>query len=430
MNLKNSIALDINMVDISKQANINIGTIGHVSHGKSTLVNAITGTKTMRFKQEQERNLTIKLGYANAKIFKCDKNHYKSGSSAVTDMICDTCCMHMTLVRHVSFVDTPGHEVLMATMINGASIMDGALLLVAANENCPQPQTSEHLCAIEIMKMGKSSLPIAILQNKIDIVRNIDNAKKNYNEIKAFIKSTIAEDSPIIPISAQMSYNTDMVCRYLVNLPVPERDLTSPPLMTIIRSFDINKPGCDIDDLKGGVVGGSLSKGILTIGDEFEIKPGMMKKVGNEYTYTPLRGTIVSMYTEQNELESAGPGGLIGIGTTLDPSMCKSDYLVGHVFGLAGTLPNVYTKLELQIFLLKRVLGTKIKVTPLSSKETITLNVGTMTVGSKIDKTRADLVRVTLVQPVCVNLGDKVAISRRIDGQWRLIGWGKILSGK
>jgi len=73
------------------------------------------------------------------------------------------CDGRMTLMRHVSFVDCPGHDVLMATMLNGAAVMDAALLLIAGNEPCPQPQTSEHLAAVEIMKLNN----IIILQNKI-----------------------------------------------------------------------------------------------------------------------------------------------------------------------------------------------------------------------------------------------------------------------
>lgn len=71
------------------------------------------------------------------------------------------------LRRHVSFVDCPGHDILMATMLNGAAVMDAALLLIAGNETCPQPQTAEHLAAVEIMKLQN----IIILQNKIDLVK-------------------------------------------------------------------------------------------------------------------------------------------------------------------------------------------------------------------------------------------------------------------
>ena len=134
---------------ISRQATINIGTIGHVAHGKSTVVKAISGVQTVRFKTEKVRNITIKLGYANAKIFKCSSvkclrpgNYRANGSATGDEPICDKCGSTMVLQRHVSFVDCPGHDILMATMLNGAAVMDAALLLIAGNESCPQPQTS------------------------------------------------------------------------------------------------------------------------------------------------------------------------------------------------------------------------------------------------------------------------------------------------
>ncbi|KAK4692289.1 translation initiation factor 2 subunit 3, partial [Phenoliferia sp. Uapishka_3] len=173
---------------ISKQATINIGT-SFISWGKDGggsgwrekgsrrrdaasgvrtqadmmwTVKAISGVQTVRFKNELERNITIKLGYANAKIYKCEKEScarpgcYKSYSSDKEDSpacLVPGCGGTMKLLRHVSFVDCPGHDILMATMLNGAAVMDAALLLIAANEPCPQPQTSEHLAAIEIMKL-------------------------------------------------------------------------------------------------------------------------------------------------------------------------------------------------------------------------------------------------------------------------------------
>jgi len=89
----------------------------------------------------------------------------------------------MKLVRHVSFVDCPGHDILMATMLNGAAVMDAALLLVAGNETCPQPQTSEHLAAVEIMKLEH----IIILQNKVDLIKEAQ-ALEHQKSISAFVK--------------------------------------------------------------------------------------------------------------------------------------------------------------------------------------------------------------------------------------------------
>ena len=129
------------------------------------------------------------------------------------------CFLHPRLVRHISFVDCPGHDILMATMLNGAAVMDGALLLVAGNETCPQPQTSEHLAAVEIMRLKH----IIILQNKIDLVQ--ENAAANqYDAICKFIQGTIADGAPVIPISAQLKYNIDVVCEYICKkIPVPVR---------------------------------------------------------------------------------------------------------------------------------------------------------------------------------------------------------------
>jgi translation initiation factor 2 subunit 3 len=169
------------------------GTIGHVAHGKSTVVKAISGVQTVRFKNELERNITIKLGYANAKIYKCEDEHcprpmaYKAyGSGKEDSPLCDVPdfeSARMKLLRHVSFVDCPGHDILMATMLNGAAIMDGALLLIASNESCPQPQTSEHLAAVEIMRLKH----IIILQNKIDLIQE-SVAINQHESIQMFIQ--------------------------------------------------------------------------------------------------------------------------------------------------------------------------------------------------------------------------------------------------
>ena len=221
---------------ISRQATINIGTIGHVAHGKSTVVKALSGVHTVRFKNELERNITIKLGYANAKIYKSDDPKcqrpvcYTSASSTKEDIFTMNGFKY-GLVRHVSFVDCPGHDILMATMLNGAAVMDAALLLIAGNESCPQPQTSEHLAAIEIMKLKH----ILILQNKIDLIKE-EQAREQHEQILKFIEGTVAEGAPVIPISAQLKYNIEVVCEYITKkIPVPVRDFTSEPRLIIIR---------------------------------------------------------------------------------------------------------------------------------------------------------------------------------------------------
>merc|ERR1712241_1256437 len=427
---------------ISRQATINIGTIGHVAHGKSTVVKAISGVQTVRFKNELERNITIKLGYANAKVYKCDDPkvlrpacYTSRGSNHADEFPCEFSNDggKYQLVRHVSFVDCPGHDILMATMLNGAAVMDAALLLIAGNESCPQPQTSEHLAAIEIMKLKH----ILILQNKIDLIKE-EQGKEQHEQILKFIEGTVAEGAPIIPISAQLKYNIEVVCEYIMKkIPIPVRDFISEPRLIIIRSFDVNKPGSEVEDLKGGVAGGSILRGVLKVGQEIEVRPGLVSKdKEGKLECQPIYSRIVSLFAEQNDLMFAVPGGLIGVGTKIDPTLCRADRMVGQVLGTVGALPDILIELEVSYYLLRRLLGVRIegdkkaaKVSKLSKNEVLMVNIGSLSTGGKVTAVKADLAKISLTQPVCTEIGEKLALSRRIDKHWRLIGWGQIRRG-
>ncbi|KAL1958755.1 hypothetical protein VTO42DRAFT_3874 [Malbranchea cinnamomea] len=426
---------------IARQATINIGTIGHVAHGKSTVVKAISGVQTVRFKNEQERNITIKLGYANAKIYKCDNpkcprptcyRSYKSEKEVDPPCEREGCGGTYRLLRHVSFVDCPGHDILMSTMLSGAAVMDAALLLIAGNETCPQPQTSEHLAAIEIMKLKH----IIILQNKVDLMRE-EAALQHYQSILKFIRGTVADGSPVIPISAQLKYNIDAVNEYIVtHIPVPIRDFQAAPHMIIIRSFDVNKPGAEIEDLKGGVAGGSILTGVLKLNDEIEIRPGIVTKDDQgKIQCRPIFSRVISLLAEQNDLKFAVPGGLIGVGTKVDPTLCRADRLLGFVLGHRGKLPAIYTELEVNYFLLRRLLGVKTadgkqaKVAKLTKNEVLMVNIGSTATGAKVIGVKADAAKLSLTSPACTEIGEKIALSRRIDKHWRLIGWANIVAG-
>jgi len=430
---------------ISRQATINVGTIGHVAHGKSTVVKAISGVHTVRFKTELERNITIKLGYANAKIYKGEAKNdaegdqkggfYTSRGSSHPDTFTDEKTgITYHLRRHVSFVDCPGHDILMATMLNGAAVMDAALLLVAGNETCPQPQTSEHLAAVEIMRLEN----IIILQNKVDLVKP-DAAMAQHEQIRKFVAGTVADSAPIIPISAVLKYNIDVVCEYLVHkIPVPIRDFTSVPRLIVIRSFDVNKPGQDVDSLQGGVAGGSILQGVLRVGDEIEVRPGIVTKNGPDGAMQccPIYSKIVSLHAEHNDLQYGVPGGLIGVGTKIDPTLTRADRLVGQVLGLRGQLPDVFSEIEISYYLLRRLLGVKTsdggkqaKVQKLTKAEILMVNIGSTATGGKVVAVKGDLAKIALTQPVCTQEGEKIALSRRVDKHWRLIGWGQIRKG-
>lgn len=194
-----------NVAPENLQPTINIGTLGHVAHGKSTIIRGLTGVSTGRFRLEKERNMTIQLGYANIKIFRCTNEHcpkpwcYQSGAgSLMTPPLCKRkgCGLPSKLVMHASLVDSPGHHDLMATMLSGAAIMDAALLVVAANEPCPCPQTVEHLQAGDLLGITARML---VAQNKVDLV-GVHECFDHHVAIKYLLKDSPGKDSPIIPV--------------------------------------------------------------------------------------------------------------------------------------------------------------------------------------------------------------------------------------
>jgi len=406
-----------------RQPEVNIGTIGHVDHGKTTLVQALTGVWASRHSEELKRGITIKLGYADMPIYKCPK--CETPKSYSTEPACPNCGSKATFVRAVSFVDAPGHEALMATMLSGAAIMDGAILVIAADEPCPQPQTREHLAAAEIIGIKN----IVIAQNKIDIVDE-KRAIESYAEIRNFVKGTVAEDAPIIPVSAQHRINIDVLIQALEEfIPTPNRDVTKPPLMYVIRSFDVNKPGTPIEKLEGGVIGGTIQQGKFAVGEEIEIRPGITTEKEGKSVHNPLFSEIVSLHAGGRSVNEAHCGGLVGVGTLLDPSFSKADGLTGNIAGKTGMLPPTLLELTLETHILERAVGTKelIKVEEVSVGETLLLHVGaTITVG-KVASIKKGAVTAKLTRPVCSQAGSRIAISRKIAGRWRLIGYGMIL---
>jgi translation initiation factor 2 subunit 3 len=406
----------------TRQPEVNIGMIGHVDHGKTTLTKALSGEWTDRHSEEVKRGISIRLGYADVNFYKCNNCE---GSKAYTNVpTCRECGGEAELLRSVSFVDAPGHETLMATMLSGAAMMNGALLLVAANEKCPQPQTKEHLMALTIIGVDK----IIIVQNKVDIVTK-EEALANYKEIKEFIKGTIAENAPIIPVSANHNVNIDKLIETIEKvIPSPKTDVKKPARMFVARSFDINTPGSDIESLRGGVLGGSIMQGKLEVGDQIEIAPGRKVEQGREVTWEKITTTVESLHAGEQELEVAKPGGLIAIGTKLDPSMTKSDGLTGRVVGKPGTLPPVMHKFIMKTKLLERVVGTAqdLAVENIKTNEPLMLSVGTATTVGVVTSARGEESEVTLKIPVCAEKTQRVAISRKIQGKWRLIGYGII----
>jgi len=401
------------------QPEINIGLVGHVDHGKTTLTEQLSGKWTDTHSEELKRGITIRLGYADATFYKCTKcGKYTSHPK------CMYCMSDCEPIRKVSFVDAPGHESLMATMLAGASIMDGALLLIAANESCPQPQTREHLMALEIAGIKN----VVIVQNKIDLIKE-DEATKNYEEIKEFLKGTSYEKSPIVPISAQHGANIDLLIETIQEyIPTPKRDTKQNPMMYIARSFDINKPGITGEKIVGGIIGGAVFQGTLTVGSKIELKPGREIERQGKKVYIPITTNIISINTGGTKVDSATPGGSIGIMTDLDPSIVKSDMLTGNLVGLPGTLPETLDRLRLKTVLLERIVGAKddLVVDIIKKKEILMLNVNAAATVGIVQDISKEHIDCTLKRPICAAPGSKVTISRRVGNRWRLIGYGLI----
>jgi len=388
---------------------LNVGVLGHIDHGKTTLLSRLTGKFSDTHSEELKRGITIKLGYADITIYKDGKkfNTEKKGEP----------------VRYISFIDAPGHEMLMATMLSGAAIIDAAILVIAANEGI-KPQTKEHFVALQAKKIKN----IIIVQNKIDLVSK-EQALKNHEEIKKFIKGTLAENSPIIPVSAQQEINIDEILEELCKLEIPKKQIDTEPIFLVARSFDINKPGSTIEKLKGGVLGGILKKGKLKVGDEIEIKPGLSITKSNQQIYQTLTTKILSLHKGNKSVKQVIPGASISIETGLDPFLTKTDSLTGCLVGLKGKLPEITHNVQIKTELFKEVLGTKEhkEVEPMKTKEMLMLSINTTITVGTVETLKDNEIKINLNIPIVALKGDNVGIARNINNHWRLIGWGEIV---
>ena len=410
------------MDDLPSQPEVNIGMVGHVDHGKTTLTKALSGTWTDTHSEERKRGISIKLGYADTAFYKNKDGEYyprgknpKGGEDSEND-----------LLRVISFVDAPGHETLMAVMISGAAIMDGALLLVAANETCPQAQTREHLAALQIAGIKN----IVVVQNKVDLVTR-ERAVESYNEILSFIHGTIAEGSPIVPVSAHHDVNLDMLIRAIEDtIPSPKIDSDEEGLMYVARSFDVNRPGLRPSKLKGGIIGGSIVEGSFSVGDSILIAPGRRSVEGSKTRWEPLKTVIENIQAGGLDLETAHAGGLCGIATPLDPMSTKADDLSGQVMARDGELPPVWESLDLKLELLEKMVsgedGDEGLVKPLQNNEMLMVNSATATSVGTVSSSKKGEARLALRLPICAKGGSRITLSRRVGSRWRLIGHGTI----
>ncbi len=380
---------------------LNIGIVGHVDHGKTSLVEALTGEWVDTFSEEKKRGITIRLGYADFSLYRCTKcNKLNINKKCI---YCFSDCKHE---RTFSLVDAPGHESLIPVVLTGASLFNSAILVIAANEKCPQPQTIEHLRALEIGKIEN----IIIVQNKIDLVSE-EEAKKNYEQIKNYLKGTIAENAPIIPMSSQQKVGLEYLLEELSKLKTPEYP-KGDFLFLVARSFDVNKPGISVENLSGATIGGSVIRGALKVGEEITIKP--IKK-GDDFI--EMKTKIKEIRRGEEKVEEATCGGLVSLQTSLDPGLGKSDKLAGCIAG-KGKMPEKIYTFEADYNLFKEY--------NLNTGDTLLITCRNTRSAGRIISINKEKLKVELKTPISVEEGSKIIYSKLIEGKWRLVGWGEI----
>ncbi len=389
------------------QSEVNIGIIGHVDHGKTALTKMLTGKWVDTHSEELKRGISIRLGYADVIFKKLPKIDTFEAYTTLDELD----GKKTEAVKRISIVDSPGHESLMATMLSGVAIIDCAILVIAANEKCPMPRTMEHLLAAKYSGIKD----LIVVQNKIDLVTE-EQAKQNYIDIKKFLEELDFKNVPIIPISANHSINKDVLIYAISNYFKKNTKKESEEFkMYIVRSFDVNKPGANVDNLIGGIIGGSIVSGKIKLNDEIEINIGEKN----------IKTKALALNTELGAIKEAGPGGLIAIATNLDPSVTQNDKLKGQVVFKAGKMPLPKNNILVDMHTIDRLLVDDLKK-PLVINEPLIITVGTTTAVGQVTSIKNNLVRFSLRVPVIIDKEQQISISRRSVNGWRLYGYGFI----
>ncbi len=389
-----------------------IDVVGSFADGKTTLVKALTSESTLRHSEERKRGITIRLGYAHFLLYKCAK----CGAFGRKEK-CEVCGGNSELYYRVSIIDSPGHKTLMTIMLSGAPLVDGAVLVIAANNKCPQPQTEEHLEALKII--GVKNLVVA--QTKVDVV-GPERARESYNEIKAFLAKNGFADVEVVPVFAAQNINLPELLQHVGAFSPVENAHDEAAKMLVVRSFDINKPGEEIKNLKGGVLGGGLNGGAVAAGDEVVVYPGVLVK----NTWKQLRTKIKNIQSEFGKEKSAGRGLMVGIETTLDPSLARRDSLAGSLIVKEDNPPLFRNKISLNYTPLEEKEKTQFK-RPIQMNETVLLNVLASKILGTVTSVSGDKISINLGDSYLPYYkGDKAIVSRKAENVWVLAGAGTI----
>ncbi len=355
-----------------------IGTAGHVDHGKSALVQALTGIDPDRLREEKERGLTIDLGFAWLKL--------PSG-------------------REVSIVDVPGHERFIKNMLAGVGGIDLALLVIAADEGV-MPQTREHLAIIDLLGVSHGIIVIS----KADLV-DADWLEMVKADAQAAVQATALAEAPLVACSAVTGQGLDRLLATieaeLARTP-PKRDIGRPRL-PIDRAFTMAGFGT--------VVTGTLIDGSLTVGQEVEVVPAQTggRMAGG------LRSRVRGLQTHGQKVEVAPPGRRTAVNLA---GLAVEDLRRGMVVTAPGWL-QATTAVDVHL----RAVGYLQR--PIRHNLVVTFHAGAAEVEGRLVLLDSDAVspgeeawaQLRLAQPVAVARGDRFVIRDPND----TLGGGKVV---
>jgi selenocysteine-specific elongation factor len=347
-----------------------IGTAGHIDHGKSALIQKLTGIDPDRLREEKQRGMTIDLGFAWLKL--------PGGNE-------------------VGIIDVPGHEKFIKNMLAGVGAIDLALMVIAANESV-MPQTREHLDILNLLGIDRGIVVIT----KKDLV-NEEMLALVRMEVEETVKDTFLQDAPVMEVSAVTGEGLDKLIETIESL-----------LNTIEPAVNLNKPRLFIDRVfsiagAGTVVTGTLIGGELSVGEEVQILP------------TDLKARIRGLQMHKKKLEKIGPGSRTAVNlVNIAPDQLER----GNIIVRPGWLiPTDRFDVRLQIL--------KNAGKPLYHGSIVTLFTGSTETPAKLyllDKEKvepgeSELAQFSVEMPVMVLKGDHYIIRSSVD----TIGGGTII---
>jgi len=389
----------------------NIGCLGSVSDGKSTLIEVLTGIKTQKHSIEKTRNITIKQGYGNMKIWKNNDEYITTSCDKKLDY---------ELVNHISFVDCPGHQNYILTTLSSINLMNGVIIIIAVDQPIAnKPLLLQHLIAVKVSKIDK----IIICLNKIDLVEKYTIISRKH-ELDQLLEKLDIKPYIIIPTCFNKKIGIEYVTNSIIQLfnPSDKNYIDNEnPIFQISRSFDINKPGTilfsnnESINMKGGVIGGTLIKGKLKKGDLIEVKPGF---ISNNVEYKSLITKIIEIKTENIVLDEIIPGGLVGILTDIDSYYTKNDYLNGHLLGLVNNLPAIHNEILLNV----NIFSTFDYIWKPKINDIITLQIGISSVTSTIINIKKNIISFKLNKPTCIIDKQNIILCYNINNILKIVG--------